>query len=493
MGNILAIDQGTSGTTAALIDTRTLKFIDKITLEFRQIHPEPGLMEHDLNDIWQSVEKSVSILLKKYKTRNIDAIGITNQRETLCAFDPMGPLTHALVWQDRRTHDDCLKLKENGHEETVRLKTGLTLDPYFSASKMKWLLDHDKNVASALEKGHLHFGTVDVFLLFKLTGGEVFATEPSNASRTLLMNLQTCNWDEDMLRLFDLPKNTLPIIRDSFGFFGKTKGVGFLPDGIPITGILGDQQAALLGQNGYRKGEIKCTYGTGAFVLLNMGEDVPSFHPGLLTTVAWKKDKTPCYALEGSCYIAGAAVAWLRDQMKMIESSSFVEKLARQVKNLKEMEHLLFLPFLTGMASPYWKSQAKGAILGITRNTSQAHLARACLDGIALSVNDLITAMRETSKMELSSLRVDGGAVANDLLMSIQATVSNVCIIRPQITETTVYGAALAARWGMKDFSLKMMDDLWKEEKRFLSDPKEKSFYKRKRSSWIENIHRLYF
>ena len=492
MGNILAIDQGTSGTTAALIDTRTLEFIDKITLEFRQIHPKPGLMEHDPKDIWESVEKSVSILLKRNKKRNLDAIGIANQRETLCSFDSEGrALANAIVWQDRRTHDDCQKLKENGHEKTVRLKTGLTLDPYFSASKMRWLLNHNKEVISALRKGELHFGTVDTFLLFKLTGGDVFATESSNASRTLLMNLQTCDWDTEMLDLFDLKKNILPSIKNSFGFFGKTKGLGFLADGIPIMGILGDQQAALLGQNGHEKGEVKCTYGTGAFVLLNVGETLPLSHPGLLTTVAWRRDGTPCYALEGSCYMAGAAVAWLKDQMEV--TSSLIEELALEVKNLEEMEHLLFLPFLTGMASPYWIPQARGAILGMTRNTSRSHLARACLDGIALSVNDLIDAMREASKMELSSLKVDGGAVVNNLLMSIQATISKTCIIRPQIIETTVFGAALAAQWGMENSSLEKINDLWKEERRFFPGSKDRSYYEKKKSLWLESIRRLYF
>ncbi|MCY4523234.1 MAG: glycerol kinase GlpK, partial [Halobacteriovoraceae bacterium] len=439
MRKILAIDQGSTGTTVGIVDSESLQIIALVNREYPQICPKPGWVEHKLEDIWQSIEQATIFLLEKngISVNELEAIGITNQRETLCSFDLKGnSLGNAISWQDRRTYDYCQKKKSEGDEKVILNKTGLPLDPYFSASKMRWMLDNNKAVQDAGKSGTLRFGTVDTFLIYKLTGGS-FVTEPSNASRTMLMNLKTCNWDGKLLDLFEIEKKYLPEIKDSFGLFGKTKGLKFLPDGIPITGVLGDQQAALFGQAGIKQGQMKCTYGTGAFILLNMGSAIPAPKEGLLATVAYRDSKGPVYALEGSCYIAGACVQWLRDNLQIIESASAIESLARSVKDLHEMENLLFFPFFTGIGSPYWRPQAKASILGITRDSTKAHMARACLDGIALSIEDLISAMKKVSNMNIENLRVDGGAVKNNLLMSIQATISKLNIIRPKIIETT--------------------------------------------------------
>ena len=335
MSFILSLDQGTTGTTAALIDAKTFSFVAKVNQEYPQIYPKPGLVEHNLNDIWASVKSTVTAVLDKanIKPNMISAIGITNQRETTCAFDRSGsPLSNAIVWQDRRTFDFCAKHKDK--EEMLRAKTGLPLDPYFSATKMRWLLKNNDQVTRAAKEENLLFGTIDTFLLYRLTG--VHASEPSNASRTLLYNLQDGDWDQSLLDFFEVPAKTLPKILPSFGLFGKTQGLDFLPDGIPITGILGDQQSALFGQAGHSKGSLKCTYGTGAFMLLNTGEEAIRSEHGLLTTVAYAHKGKTFFALEGSCYIAGAAVQWLRDNLKIISSSSEVELLAKKVESLDE-------------------------------------------------------------------------------------------------------------------------------------------------------------
>jgi glycerol kinase len=321
MSYILSIDQGTTGTTACLIDAKNFSFIGKINHEYPQIYPKPGWVEHNLNDIWSSVEKSVSEVLKAHNVgaNQIKAIGITNQRETTCAFNKKGmPLANAIVWQDRRTADFCSELRSKNLSEKIKTLTGLTIDPYFSASKMHWLLKNNSHVIDAAKKDELLFGTIDTFLLFKLSGNISHKTDASNASRTMLMDLKTCQWNDEQMALFGVEREYLPTIENSFTHFGVTKNLSFLPDGIPITGILGDQQSALFGQAGFYKGEMKCTYGTGAFVLLNTGADLKYSQSGLLTTVEYKMDGKACYALEGSSYIAGAAVQWLRDNLKII-------------------------------------------------------------------------------------------------------------------------------------------------------------------------------
>ncbi len=493
MSYILSYDQGTTGTTCLIIETKNFTLVDKINQEYTQIYPKPGWVEHNLNDIWNTIEQTTKSLLEKNNItgEEIIAIGITNQRETTCAFDKAGtPLSNAIVWQDRRTADFCNTNKNK--EELLREKTGLPLDPYFSATKMKWLLENNEKVKKAANEKNLKFGTIDTFLLFKLTGGNSYFTEASNASRTLLMNLKTCNWDQDLLDFFQINQAFLPQIKDSFSDFGKTKGLSFLPDGIPISGILGDQQAALFGQAGFLKGQMKCTYGTGAFLLLNTGFEIEKSKFGLLSTVAYMKDRKPVYALEGSCYIAGAAVQWLRDNLKIIKKSSEIEELALGVKSHHELENILFFPFFTGIGSPYWNSEAKGAIIGLTRDTKASHLAHACLDGVALSVNDVISAMRKDANLEVSELKVDGGAANNNLLMSIQATVSELNIIRPKVVETTGYGAGLAAAIGSNLLTFEKIESLWEKERSFHPEPDLKEYYKMKVEQWDSYIKKFF-
>ena len=495
MNYIISIDQGTTGTTSLLIDSESFEVVDKINKEFPQIFPSPGLVEHNLNDIWNTVEVTVGELIKKNKidTKSISCIGITNQRETTCAFDKNGsPLSNAIVWQDRRTFPFCEELKKQGLENMFKQKTGLTLDPYFSGSKMNWLLKNEKKVANAKAEKNLKFGTIDTFLLYKLSGAKSFKTEPSNASRTLLMDLKTTRWSKELLDIFEIHEDSLPEIVDSFSLFGTTNGLSFLPDGIPITGVLGDQQAALFGQAGIKEGDIKCTYGTGAFMLLNTGEKVHYSKNGLLSTVAYRYKNQTIYALEGSCYIAGAAVGWLRDQLKIIDSSPDIEGLAKKVKRLEEMKNLLFLPFFTGIGSPHWKADAKAAILGITRDTKDSHIARACLDGIALSIQDLIEAMIDDTKLNLTELKVDGGAVNNDLLMEIQATISKLKILKPKIIETTAYGAGLASAIGNNLIKKDDILSLWKKDKVIEGNDANTSFYQKKHNEWKDTIKTLY-
>ncbi|MBT7611464.1 MAG: glycerol kinase GlpK [Bacteriovoracaceae bacterium] len=493
MGFILAIDQGTTGTTAVLINDSNFKFVDKVNKEFPQIFPQPGQVEHNLNDIWDTVQETVKALLKKnhLKGKDLSAIGITNQRETTCAFSKAGePLANAIVWQDRRTFDFCQSIKAK--ESEVQELTGLPIDPYFSGTKMRWLLKNNKQVKSAVIKDDLRLGTIDTFLLYKLSGHKAFATESSNASRTLLMNLSSGKWDESLTKLFEVDPKFLPEIKDSFGFFGETSGLSFLPDGIPISGILGDQQSALFGQAGYSKGDIKCTYGTGAFMLLNTGRDIKRSQNGLLSTVAYQKDGNLTYALEGSCYIAGAAVQWLRDNCFFFKDSPEIETLASKITNLDEMKNILFLPFFTGIGSPHWKAEATGALIGLTRDTSQNHISRACLEGIALSINDLINAMKKDTGLAICELKVDGGAVANNLLMNIQASLSKLNIIRPKVIETTAYGAALAAAIGVGKVSFNEIDKLWVEDKVFESAGFDDDYFNLKKHQWSKAIKALY-
>jgi glycerol kinase len=496
MNFIMAIDQGTTGTTACLIDANNFSFVAKINKEYPQIYPTPGQVEHNLNDIWTTVEYTVVELLKKQNisANQIKCIGITNQRETTCAFDKNGkPLAHAIVWQDRRTAEQCLKLKENKElAAKIKNKTGLELDPYFSGSKMQWLLNNNEVVKAAASKSDLRLGTIDTFLLYKLSGCTAFKTDASNASRTMLMDLKTTDWDNELLDVFGVKKEMLPTIEDSFGLFGTTKCLSFLPDGIPITGILGDQQSALFGQAGFSEGEMKCTYGTGAFILLNTGEKLLYSKSGLLTTVEYRYQGKTFYALEGSSYIAGAAVQWLRDNLKIINKSSDVEALALQVKNLDELKYLLFFPFFSGIGSPHWRADAKAAIIGMTRDTKDSHLAFATLEGIALSINDLITALRSDTGLPIKSLKVDGGAVENNLLMNLQASISNTKIIRPKVIETTAFGAALGAAIGAGLVQMNQLGDLWKVDSEFSGSSELNQYASEKRSLWSSTLKNIF-
>ncbi len=492
---ILAIDQGTTGSTAALINAKDFSFVDDVGQDYPQIYPSPGLVEHNLNQIWDTVKYTVTEILKRNNLtgKDIVSIGITNQRETTCAFDNNGnPLANAIVWQDRRTHEFCKSLQAK-HSATIKTKTGLPIDPYFSASKMNWLLNNNEKVQHAAKHKNLKFGTIDTFLLYKLTDKVAHATEPSNASRTLLFNLKEAEWDQELLDLFEVKREFLPNVQESFSLFGVTKNCDFLPDGIPITGILGDQQSALFGQACLKKGDMKCTYGTGAFLLLNTGSEIKYSNSGLVTTIAYKYQGKTFYALEGSCYIAGAAIQWLRDNLKIIVQSHESEALARKVKNLNEMENILLLPFFTGIGSPYWISDAKAAIVGITRDTQNSHLARAALDGISFSVNDIVLAMGKDLGEPIKQLKVDGGAVQNNLLMEIQSTISQLDIIRPLNVETTSYGAALASAVGNRQLSIEEINKFWKIDKKFSPNASESSFYAKKFNQWKDTIKRLYF
>ena len=487
---ILSIDEGTTGVTAALIELSTLKFMGKVGQEFPQIFPRPGWVEHDLNDIWNCTAQVVQQLLQDQgiQGREITCIGLTNQRETVGAFDRGGtPLGNAIVWQDRRTTDFCEGLKEKSKD--IKNRTGLTADPYFSGSKIKWMLENNHVIQAAAQSENLLWGNIDTFLLYKLSGE--YKTEGSNASRTMLYNIATGEWDNDLLNLFSVQKQHLPTVCDSFGEFGKTRGLDFLPDGIPITGILGDQQAALFGQGGLKKGDIKCTYGTGGFLLLNTGAEKIDSGTGLLTTVAHRYNGQNQFALEGPCYIAGAAVQWLRDQLNLIASSPQVEELAKSVEDISQMEYLTFLPFFTGIASPHWQPNAKAAIVGITRDTSKAHLARACLDGVALSIQELIAACEQSLNEKISVLRVDGGMSQNDLFCQIQSNVSGLTIQRPQIVETTCYGAALAAAVGLGEKSFDDIGTLLAIDREF-SPNQEREFYQKKQKQWSDLVQRLY-
>lgn len=488
---ILAIDEGTTGSTALLIDSESFQLIDSVNREFKQHFPKPSWVEHNLTEIWEAIELTVAEVLKKNNITGdqVCSIGITNQRETTCAFDSKGaPLAKAIVWQDRRTNDFCQKVKKD--YSPLRRKTGLPLDPYFSGTKMRWLLENDNKVKEAAKNNELHLSTIDSYILFKMTAGASFKTEASNASRTLLMDLDSCQWDSELCKFFNVDKKYLPEICDSFTEFGKTKGLSFLPDGIPISCILGDQQAALFGQAGFNAGDLKCTYGTGAFILLNTGEKKVFSEKGLLTTVAFKRDGKTVYALEGSCYIAGAAVQWLRDNLSLIESSPEVEKLASDVTNLDEMENLLFLPFFTGIGSPYWISDAKAAIVGITRDTSKKHIARACLEGMALAINDSIGEIVKNSPTEVLAIKVDGGASQNNLLLQFQANFSKMEIVRPKVIETTAYGVALGSLIGLGKVSFEDMENLWQEDKIFKN--KSDAYFEKKSTQWNKTMDKLY-
>jgi glycerol kinase len=495
MTYILSIDQGTTGTTACLIDAKTFSFIGKINREHPQFYPQPSWVEHNLNDIWTSVEITVTELLRAYNVQaiQIKAIGITNQRETTCAFNPMGmPLANAIVWQDRRTSDYCTELRKKELSEKIKTITGLPIDPYFSASKMNWLLKNNAHVQEAAASNDLLFGTIDTFLLYKLSGNISYKTDATNASRTMLMDLKTCEWSDELLSIFEVNKKFLPHIEDSFSHFGVTKNLSFLPDGIPITGILGDQQSALFGQAGFHQGEMKCTYGTGAFVLLNTGEQLVYSQFGLLTTVQYKMNGKACYALEGSSYIAGAAVQWLRDNLKIISKSSEVEPLAREVKNTDEVKNILFFPFFSGIGSPHWNADAKASIIGLTRDSDRSHIAFATLEGIALSINDLLNAMKNDTGLPIKSLKVDGGAVENNLLMELQATISETKIIRPKIIETTAFGAALAAAIGVGISTMDDLKNIWQMEKEFLPKKEMATYVTDKKTLWNKMMKKMY-
>ncbi len=487
---ILSIDQGTTGTTALLIDIESHKILGQHNTEFKQIFPKSGWVEHDLEDIWSSLKCSIEKLFEKTKIapEQIISIGITNQRETTCAYTKDGsPLANAIVWQDRRTSEFCASKKES--YSNLKKFTGLPLDPYFSATKMNWLLKNNDKVKEAAQNNDLCLSTIDTFLLYRLTKSTSFKTEASNASRTLLMDLETCQWKNELLDFFDIKKDFLPVICDSFENFGKTSGLNFLPDGIEINCILGDQQAALFGQGGNQKGDLKCTYGTGAFILLNTGNEIEYSKNELLTTVAYRHKGQAIYALEGATYIAGAAVQWIRDNLKLIDKASDIEKEALKA-DIENMNELFFFPFFTGIGSPYWNSEARGAIIGLTRATTDSEIMRACLEGIALSVNDSIKALMSDVNFDVNNIMVDGGASQNNLLMQIQSNFSDCIITRPKVIETTGYGVALGALIGSGKISLSEIKSLWSKDCDF--NPIKQNYYEAKKKLWKTNISKLF-
>lgn len=455
---ILGIDQGTTATTVLIVDMSHLedmKVIGRSTKTFPQHFPKADWVEHDLEDIWTSVVQACKEACMKaenecpqFRKEFIAGIGITNQRETLCLYDRKHskPSMRAIVWQCKRSSKICNLLREEGLEDSIREKTGLFVDPYFSGTKIRWILENHPEFAKDMHKGKLLLGTIDSFLISRLGGGKDHVTEASNASRTLLYNLKTGSWDPDLLEVMGLKSaNALAEIKDSYGFFTKTKGLDFLPDGIPITGVLGDQQAALAGQHCFGIGEAKCTYGTGAFLLLNIGDKALLSEQKLLTTVAWQIAGERTYALEGSSFIAGAALQFLRDNFDFVKGAWESEALAREAS---AAPNVYFVPALSGLGAPWWEPNAKGAFLGLTRATSKEQLIRAALEGIAFQVSDLMDSMTLASDSPLKVLRVDGGAAANSLLLEIQSQILGMRVERPHNLETTSLGAVTFAALG---------------------------------------------
>ncbi len=464
---ILALDQGTTSSRAIVFDHNG-SIRSAAQKEFSQHFPQPGWVEHDPNEIWSSeaavIAEAISAI--DINGKNIAGIGITNQRETTIVWDidTEEPVYNAIVWQDRRTASLCDQLKAQGLVDMVREKTGLIIDAYFSGTKIKWILDNVPGARERAEKGKLRFGNVDSWLVWRLTRGEVHVTDVTNASRTMLFNIHTLKWDEDLLKLLDIPVSMMPEVKSSSEVYGHTKTTIFAHE-VPISGIAGDQQAALFGQMCVEPGAIKNTYGTGCFVMLNTGPRPVLSRNNLLTTIAWKIGDKVDYALEGSIYVGGSVVQWLRDGLGIIKSSSEVEELASSVP---DSGGVYFVPALTGLAAPYWDQYARGTIVGITRGTTAAHIARAALDGIAFQTYDIAQAMSRDMGAPLTELKVDGGASRNNLLMQFQANLLDIDVVRPKVTETTALGAAYLA--GLAVGYWNDVDEIrsqWQEERRF--------------------------
>jgi glycerol kinase len=463
--HLLALDQGTSSSRSIVFD-RSGRIVAQAQREFRQIFPQPGWVEHDPHEIWDTQLATAQEALAQagLTARDIAAIGITNQRETTLLWNRRTgePIHNAIVWQDRRTEPLCAQLRQQGLVDEVRATTGLVIDPYFSGTKIRWLLDHVNGAHIAAAQGELAFGTVDSWLLWKLTGGRVHATDVSNASRTMLFDIRHNRWDHGLLKALHVPDSVLPQVYPSSHVYGETTLLG-AP--IPIAGVAGDQQAALFGQACFKAGLAKNTYGTGCFMLMHTGDAFKASHNGLLTTAAAQTGATPQFALEGSVFIGGAVVQWLRDGLKAISSSSDVQGLAESVP---DSGGVVFVPAFTGLGAPYWKADARGAIVGLTRGSTVAHIARAALESIAFQSAALLQAMSRDAT-PVNELRVDGGACVNNLLMQFQADLLGIPVVRPQVTETTALGAAYLA--GLAVGLYAGLDELaaqWQEERRFI-------------------------
>ncbi len=472
---ILALDQGTSSSRAIVFDSKGTP-VSVSQKEFTQYFPQPGWVEHNPMEIWSSeaavIAESISAI--DINGKNIAAIGITNQRETTIVWDAETgtPVYNAIVWQDRRTSEYCDSIKAQGLTEMIRSKTGLIVDAYFSATKIRWILENVPGARQKAEEGKLRFGTVDTWLVWMLTRGEVHVTDVSNASRTMLLNINTLQWDDDLLSLFGIPKSMMPQVRSSSEVYGHTKTTIFAHP-VPIAGIAGDQQAALFGQMCTEPGSVKNTYGTGCFLLMNSGTKPIMSSNNLLTTVAWKIGDTVNYALEGSIFVAGSVVQWLRDGLGVIRSSAEVEALATSVP---DNAGVFFVPALTGMGAPYWDQYAKGTITGLTRGATAAHIARAALEGIAFQTMDIVEAMKKDAGVDLKELKVDGGASRNNFLMQFQSEVLGVEVIRPKVTETTAIGAAYLAGLAVGFWdSIDTVKQQWQQERTFSPEmPQEK-------------------
>jgi len=467
---ILSLDQGTTSSRAIIFDKEG-QIVALAQKEFNQYYPQSGWVEHDAQEIWSSQLAVATEAVAKagLKASSIAAIGITNQRETTIVWDRSTgrPVYPAIVWQDRRTAKYCDSLKEKGHGAIIRQKTGLLIDAYFSASKSNWILDNVEGAREKAEDGQLAFGTVDSWLVWNLTGGEKHLTDVSNASRTMLYNINTLAWDDELLELFGVPKSMLPDVRSSSEIYGET-AANILAARIPIAGIAGDQQAALFGQLCTKAGMVKNTYGTGCFMLMNIGDKPVLSNNNLVTTIAWKLGENVSYALEGSIFIGGAIVQWLRDGLGIIRNSADVEELASKVE---DTDGVYLVPAFAGLGAPHWDPYARGTIVGLTRGSSAAHIARAALEGIAFQTVDILRAMEADANTEIRELRVDGGATANNLLLQFQSNILQTNVVRPKITETTVIGAAYLAGlavglWGHTDD----IQNQWQVDKTFMPD-----------------------
>lgn len=478
---IMAIDQGTTS-TRAIIFNEEADVISIAQKEISQSYPQSGWVEQNGNEIWTSVLSviSESLGLANIKPEQIEAIGITNQRETTLVWDKTTgqPIYPAIVWQSRQTATICDELKQLGYEELFRSKTGLLIDAYFSGTKLKWILDHVDGAREKAEKGDLLFGTIDTWLIWKLTGGEVHVTDYSNASRTLMYNIHELTWDDELLKILTIPKQMLPEVTSSSTIYGYTKESNFFGARVPIAGVAGDQQAALFGQACFKPGMVKNTYGTGSFVLMNTGPQPMQSKHGLLTTIAWGIDGTVEYALEGSVFVTGSSVQWLRDGLKFFRHSHESERFAYRVSST---EGVYFVPAFVGLGAPYWDHAARGAIFGLTRGTTKEHIIRATLEAISYQTRDVIEAMEQDAGIKLESLRVDGGASTNNFLMQFQADILGTIVERPQITETTALGAAYLAGLAVGYWeNREAIYDHWKVERTFthtLSPSKREQLY----------------
>ena len=486
---ILAIDQGTTGSRAVIYDKKGQRRASAYK-EFPQHFPKPGWVEHDPHDLWNSVNDSIQKVLERVPPGSIAAIGITNQRETTVMWDAKTgkPVHNAIVWQCRRTAGRCDELKKiRGVSAFFRQKTGLPIDAYFSATKIEWILKNVPGVRRRAEKGEIHFGTTDSWILWKLTGGQVHATDYTNASRTMCFDIEKLEWDKAILKKLNIPAKILPEVKKSSGIFGRTVRIGRLPAGIPISGVAGDQQAALFGQTCFEPGSVKNTYGTGCFVLMNTGKKRPVSKYGLITTLGCGSKGEPVYVLEGAIFVAGAAIQWLRDGLKILKNASQSEIMAESVE---DNAGVYFVPALVGLGAPYWDSHARGAIFGITRGTHASHLVRAALEAICYQTKDVVDAMRKDSKLKIGSLKVDGGAATNDLLCQFQAGLLGIDVVRPKVTEITSLGAAYLA--GLAVGYWKDADEIkrcWTVDKVFKPKMPAKISYKLY-SGWREAVER---